>query len=126
MIKVTIKGDGSKTNKFLEKALNVIKLGELDKYGREGVQALSASTPKDSGKTAECWYYKIIRSGDTTKIEWLNSNTNEGIPIVILIQYGHASKSGVYVQGIDFINPSMKSVFNTMRDEIWKELISNE
>lgn len=122
MIKVSVKGDWSKTNRFLERALNVIHLGELDKYGRQGVDALSAATPKDSGKTADSWYYKIVRTKRGTKIEWLNSSQNDGVPIVILLQYGHGFQNGRFYEGLDFINPALKPVFEEIAENAWKEL----
>lgn len=123
MIKFSTKGDWSRTNKFLERALNVVKLGELDRYGQAGVEILAAATPKDSGETASSWYYKIVRSHGSVSIQWLNSSQNQGIPIVILLQYGHGLKNGGYVQGIDFINPALKPVFEDIADNAWKELI---
>lgn len=122
MIKFSQKGDWSKTNNFLERALNVVNLGIFDKYGKEGVKALAAATPVDSGVTADSWYYKIIRNEYGVKIEWLNSNVNQGIPIAILIQYGHGLQNGSYIQGIDFINPAIKPIFNKIAEEAWKEL----
>lgn len=122
MIKFSQKGDWSKTNKFLERSLNVIHLGTLDRFGKEGVQALAAATPQDTGETAASWYYKIVRDSQGTRIEWLNSNSNQGIPIAILIQYGHGLQNGVYIQGIDFINPAIKPIFNKIADDAWKEL----
>lgn len=122
MIKFSQKGDWSKTNNFLERALNVVHFGIFDKYGKEGVKALAAATPVDSGATADSWYYKIIRNEYGVKIEWLNSNVNQGIPIAILIQYGHGLQNGSYIQGIDFINPAIKPIFNKIAEEAWKEL----
>lgn len=123
MIKFSTKGDWSRTNKFLERALNLVKLGELDKYGQKGVDVLAAATPKDSGETASSWYYKIVRSRGGVSIQWLNSSQNQGIPIVILLQYGHGLHNGGYVQGIDFINPALKPIFKEIADNAWKELI---
>lgn len=122
MIKISAKGDWSRTNSFLERALNIIKLGELDKYGREGVEVLAAATPEDTGKTASSWYYKVSRTRAGAKIEWLNSSQNQGIPIVILLQYGHGFQNGGYVQGIDFINPALEPVFEEIANNAWKEL----
>lgn len=124
MITVTCKGDWKKTNTFLERCLNLFKLGKLDQCGREGVKALQAATPVDTGETAKSWYYKIERKRGSFSIVWLNSNQNQGIPIAILIQYGHGLQNGVYVKGIDFINPAMKTIFDDMADDLWKELIS--
>ena len=122
MITFSKKGDWSKTNRFVEKALNVIKLGMLDKYGKEGVSALKAATPSDTGKTAESWYYRIVRENEQVRIEWLNSNVNDGIPIAILIQYGHGLQNGAYVKGTDFINPAIRPIFNEIAEEAWKEM----
>lgn len=124
MITLTYKGDWRKTNTFLERCLNLVKLGKLDECGRRGVQALQAATPVDTGETAKSWYYKIERKSGSTSVVWLNSNQNQGIPIAILIQYGHGLQNGVYIKGTDFINPAMKAVFDEMADNLWKELIS--
>ncbi len=122
MIHVSVKGDFKKTNSFLERAANLFKLGILDKYGRRGVDALRAATPVDTGETANSWYYRIVRNKRGTAIEWLNSSTNEGIPIVILLQYGHGFEGGGYYEGLDFINPAMRPVFEQIAEEAWREL----
>ena len=122
MIKFTQKGDWSKTNNFLERALEVVKMGELDKYGKSGVEALKNATPKDTGKTAESWSYQITHYKEGATIEWLNSNINKGIPIAILIQYGHGLQNGGYVNGVDYINPAMGPVFDSAAHDTWKEL----
>ena len=89
MITFRQKGDFSKLNKYLERAKEAVKLGELDKYGREGVAALASATPTDSGLTARSWYYEIKRQNGSVSIVFKNSNINEGVPIVIILQYGH-------------------------------------
>ena len=122
MINITVKGDWSKTTTFLERALNVFHAGQLDRYGRAGVDALSNATPKDSGVTASSWYYKISGTGSGVKIEWLNSSQNKGLPIVILLQYGHGFQNGGYYPGLDFINPALKPVFDQIAEDAWKEL----
>jgi len=122
MIKVSVKGDWSRTNRFLERCLNFAKLGELDKYGKLGVDVLAKATPEETGETASSWYYQIIRDRGSVRIEWLNSSQNEGIPIVILLQYGHGYQNGTYFEGIDFINPALKPVFEEIADNAWKEL----
>lgn len=122
MIEFTQKGDFSKTNNFLERALNVVKLGNLDRYGREGVEVLSANTPKDTGKTASSWYYRINRSKNSVQLQWCNSNMTDGIPIAILIQYGHGLQNGAFLEGEDFINPSIRPIFNEIANNIGKEL----
>ena len=122
MITIQVKGDLKKTTSFLERALEVFNLGILDKYGRRGVDVLSAATPKDSGVTADSWYYRISRRKNGVAIEWLNSSQNEGIPIVILLQYGHGFDGGGYYEGLDFINPAMRPLFDEITEEAWKEL----
>lgn len=122
MIRVSVKGDFKKTNSFLERAKNLFGLGILDKYGRRGVDALRAATPKDTGETANAWYYRVVRNRRGTAIEWLNSSKNEGIPIVILLQYGHGFQNGGFYEGLDFINPAMRPVFEQIADDAWKEL----
>lgn len=117
------KGDFRKTMSFLERAKETVKMGILDKYGKEGVRALSENTPRDTGKTAESWEYTIERTADAVRIIWTNSNTTpEGIPIAVLIQYGHATGNGGYVEGRDFINPTMRPIFDAIANNAWKEL----
>lgn len=122
MITFTHKGDFSRTNKFLERALEIVKLGELDKYGRQGVEALKANTPVDSGKTAESWDYEIERTKSGAKIYWYNTNENKGVNIAVILQYGHGTKNGGYVKGRDYINPAIQPVFDEIADEAWKEM----
>ena len=101
---------------------NVIKIGDLDKYGREGVAALSAATPKESGLTANSWYYEIERSKDSVSISFHNSNINKGVPIAIILQYGHGTRNGGYVEGIDYINPAIQPLFNKIAEDAWEEV----
>lgn len=122
MISISQKGDFSKLTGFLERMKNVIKIGDLDKYGREGVAALSAATPKESGLTASSWYYEINREKDSVSISFHNSNINKGVPIAIILQYGHGTKNGGYVEGIDYINPAIQPLFNKIADDAWKEV----
>ena len=122
MISISQKGDFSKLTGFLEKMKNVIKIGDLDKYGREGVAALSAATPKESGLTANSWYYEIERSKDSVSISFHNSNINKGVPIAIILQYGHGTRNGGYVEGIDYINPAIQPLFNKIAEDAWEEV----
>lgn len=123
MVKFTHKGNLSKTTRFLQKARGVNFRKILDKYGKEGVLALAAATPRDTGTTAASWGYQIIQNGSkSSTITWTNSNTNNGVPIAILIQYGHGTGNGGYVQGRDYINPTMKPIFDKIADEAWKEV----
>lgn len=116
------KGDFSKVNNWLEKLLNASHRGVLDKYGRMGVEALSKATPVDTGLTASSWYYEISRTSTSVSINFMNSNRNKGVPIAFILQYGHGTGTGGYVQGRDYINPALQPVFEQMRDELWKEV----
>ena len=115
-------GSFKKTNHFLERALESVKLGDLDRFGRMGVEALRSATPKDTGRTAESWNYRIIREKDNTRIEWVNDNIVDGIPIAVLLQYGHATRNGGWVEGRDYINPAIRPIFDQIASNAWKEL----
>ena len=122
MITFHQKGDFSRTNKYFEKLLNVIKLGELDKYGRQGVAALAAATPRLTGKTSESWEYRIERGKDSASIQWYNTNENKGVNIAIILQYGHGTRNGGYVRGRDYINPAIQPLFDEIAETAWKEI----
>lgn len=122
MVSFHSKGDFSKSNRFLEKTLEAVKVGDLDKYGRIGVEALSAATPYDTGKTSQSWEYEITRSEKTVKIVFKNSNIVKGVPIAIILQYGHVTRNGGYVQGRDYINPAIRPIFDEIADSAWKEV----
>lgn len=122
MIKFELKGDFSKTKRFLEKTKNAIKVGELDKYGRAGVAALSSATPVDSGKTASSWYYEIERQNGKVIIHFNNSNIVNGVPIAIILQYGHGTGTGGWVEGRDYINPAIQPIFDNIANSAWKEV----
>lgn len=95
----------------------------LDKYGELGVNALRSATPVDTGETAESWTYSIRQTRDSISIEWNNTNESKGIPVVVLIQYGHVA-NGSYVYGRDFINPTMRPIFDEIAENLWKEVTS--
>ena len=122
MITFRQKGDFSKLTRFLEKAKEAVHLGDLDKYGRAGVEALASATPVDSGKTADSWYYEIKNQNGVASITFLNSNVNKGVPIAIILQYGHGTGTGGWVQGRDYINPAIQPVFDKIADEAWEEV----
>ncbi len=122
MINIRQKGDFKNLSSFLEKTKEKLNLGLLDKYGREGVAALQAATPKDTGKTSESWYYKIERKNGSVSLTFHNSNQNKGVPIAIILQYGHATGNGGYVEGIDYINPALRPIFDKIAEEAWKEV----
>lgn len=122
MIGFSQKGEFSKTENFLEKARKILELSKLDKYGEMGVKALELATPKDSGKTASSWYYEIERKDNSLTVTWSNSNVNKGVVVAVLLQYGHGTGTGGYVRGVDYINPALKPVFDSIVESIWKEV----
>ena len=121
-IHITCSGDLSKTMKFLNRLQNKEYLNILSTYGKRGVDALRSATPVDTGKTADSWYYEINQDRDSTSINWCNSNVNKGVIIALILQYGHGTGTGGYVQGTDYINPAMKSIFDDLANECWKEV----
>lgn len=122
MIKFKSKGDFTKTISYMNKASKAINLSILDKYGKMGVAALAAATPVDSGKTSKSWRYEITRTSKSATITFLNSNIQNGVPIAIILQYGHGTRNGGYVQGQDYINPALEPVFKRLSDEAWREV----
>ena len=122
MITLSSKGDFSKLNNYLEKLRESAKVGILDKYGRAGIEALSAATPVDSGLTASSWYYEIEHSDTGASISFFNSNVNEGVPIAIILQYGHGTGTGGWVEGRDYINPSIQPIFDQIANDVWREV----
>lgn len=122
MISFRQKGDFSKLNKFLERAKAAARLSILDKYGREGVAALASATPFESGKTADSWYYEIKHDNGSATITFNNSNVNKGVPIAIILQYGHGTGTGGWVEGRDYINPAIQPIFDKIVDAAWKEV----
>lgn len=118
----SVKGGFSKTTKHLErlKRLNIAKI--LDKYGKSGVAALSAATPVDTGLTAASWYYKVQVGDHTSTLVFCNSNVQNGVPIAIILQYGHGTRNGGYVQGRDYINPAIQPIFDSLAKEALGEV----
>lgn len=122
MIRFSHKGDFSKTQKFFERMKEVVRLGDLNKYGREGVAALASATPVDSGLTASSWYYEIEHQRKSATISFHNSNIQNGVPIAIILQYGHGTRNGGWVQGRDYINPAIQPIFDKIANDAWKEV----
>ena len=122
MIRFRQKGDFSKLTRFLERAKEVVKIGDLDRYGRAGVAALASVTPTDSGLTANSWYYEIERGNGVTKIIFNNSNIQNGVPIAVILQYGHGTGTGGWVEGRDYINPAIQPIFDEIAENAWKEV----
>ena len=125
MITFRQKGDFSKLTRFLEKAKETVGRGDLDRYGREGVAALASATPIDSGLTASSWYYEIENRNGSVTISFNNSNIQNGVPIAIMIQYGHGTGTGGWVQGRDYINPAIQPIFDRIANDVWKEVIKS-
>lgn len=122
MIKFRHKGDFSKSFRYLERVKGAVRLSDLDKYGREGVAALASATPVDSGLTAKSWYYEITRTNGSVSINFNNSNIQNGVPIAVILQYGHGTGTGGYVQGRDYINPAIRPIFDRIANDAWREV----
>ena len=115
-------GDFSKATKYLEDIKKVAKLELLNKYGQAGVAALSSATPVETGKTASSWSYVIVEKDGADVIEFHNSNIVSGVPIAIILQYGHGTGTGGHVQGRDYINPAIQPILDSLSEELWKEV----
>lgn len=122
MISFRQKGDFSKLDRYLERAKEAAKIGVLDKYGREGVAALASATPVKTGKTANSWRYEIKRQNGSVSLEFYNSNINKGVPIAIILQYGHGTGTGGWIEGRDYINPAIQPIFDRIAEDAWKEV----
>ena len=124
-VKFEVSGGFTKTERFLNRMKRREYLNVLDEFGRDGVQALRNATPVDSGATAEAWDYEIKRTRNYTEIVWTNSNINDGVPIAVILQYGHGTGTGGYVQGRDYINPAIRPVFDKIAEKAWKVVTSS-
>ena len=122
MISFRQKGDFSKTKRYLERVKSAARLSILDKYGRKGVVALASATPTETGKTASSWFYEISHNKGSATITFSNSNINKGVPIAIILQYGHGTGTGGWVEGRDYINPAIQPIFDEIANEAWKEV----
>ncbi len=121
-IRITSKGKFRKTRRFLKKASDRKIFNNLVRYAQKGVEALAAATPVESGMTAVSWRYEVAYSNGTAKINWINDNINDGQVIALLIQYGHGTGTGGWVEGRDYINPAIQPIFDEIRDDVWKEV----
>lgn len=122
MIKVRQSGSFDKTELFLKKNKGKDYTLILEKFAREGIQLLRSATPKDTGLTSESWDAKVFKTKSGFKIIWTNSHVENGVPVVILLQYGHGTQSGTFVEGRDFINPAMRPLFDRIAENLWKEV----
>lgn len=124
MIRFVHKGDFGRTTRFLTKVKNLRIEQILNKYGQMGVEVLAAATPVDSGKTAASWSYEVEGGVGNCAIYWTNDHTNEGYNIAILINYGHGTGTGGYVESNPFISPAIQPIFQAIADAAWKEVTS--
>lgn len=122
MFRFTSKGDYSKASRYFSRMLEASKMQILEKYGNKGVAALASATPVDSGLTASSWYYRIERTGTKTGIYFLNSNVNDGVQIAVILQYGHGTGTGGWVEGRDYINPAIQPIFDEIVEAAWREV----
>jgi len=113
-----------KTEKFLRDLQRGNQFKDLERYGQMGVDALASATPRDSGETAQSWTYEIIRNSTNVGITWLNTNNNNGANVAILLQYGHGTGTGGYVQGYDYINPALRPIFDRIANEVWRAILT--
>ena len=123
MISVSHKGDFNNLETLINRVLRRDYLNILAEYGRKGVEALKAATPVDTGLTRDSWEYEITANSKKTSIYWTNSNIQNGVPIAIILQYGHGTKNGGYVQGVDYINPALAPIFSQMANEAWRRIV---
>lgn len=123
---ITTKSSGSfkNTKAFFARVQNGSIFSELSAYGQQGVDALSNATPRDSGETANSWQYHIFKKNGKYGVAWYNTHVVDGIPIAIILQYGHGTGTGGYVQGYDYINPAIRPIFDKIADDVWKKVIS--
>lgn len=118
------KGDFKNTDRFLTRMSKADFDAAIDQYARQGVSALAAATPIDSGETANAWDYTVQKSKNSFSIIWTNSHIDDGVPIAIILQYGHGTGTGGYVQGRDYINPAIRPIFDSIAENVWKVVTS--
>lgn len=122
MITFRQKGDFKTLDGYFGRLKKGQNINTLNRYGEEGVRALADATPKDTGLTASSWRYRIVQGKESVSITFDNTNIQNGVPIAIILQYGHATRNGGYVQGIDYINPAIRPVFERLAEEAWEEV----
>ena len=122
VIEMRQSGDFKKNLTFLTNLRKKSIRPILEKYGQKGVEALAEATPKATGKTAASWSYEIKMDKSGATLCWKNSNIVDGVPIAVILQYGHGTRNGAYVQGVDYINPALAPIFSALADELWKEV----
>lgn len=125
MIRFKEKGNFSKLDHYFKRSRKAVSNINLDQFGQRGVDALSKATPVDTGLASKSWYYKIVKTKDSATIMFNNSNIENGVPIAIILQYGHATRNGGWVEGRDYINPSIQPIFDELAKNAWKEVTKN-
>ena len=126
MIQFKQKGDFGKLDNFFRKATDVINMQIIKQYCDEGIKRLEKATPKDTGVTSKSWSYDIKKQNGLITISFLNSNINKGVPIAVILQFGHATKNGGWVEGIDYINPAIRPIFEKIADDSWDYIINTK
>lgn len=122
MIRVTSSGSFDKTLRFLNRIRGPSIFSSLHHHGRVGVEALSRATPSETGETANSWGYQVSSSRGKHSISWFNTNEVDGVNIAVIIQYGHGTGTGGYVQGRDYINPAMRPIFDRIAEDVWRQV----
>lgn len=122
-IRFTHKGDFSKTTKFLTRVTQTVRRSDLERYAKKGVAALASATPVETGLTADSWTYEIITKKGSITINFINTNVQQNVPIAVIIQYGHGTGTGGWVEGRDYINPVIQPLFDKAANELWREVI---
>lgn len=122
MIKFKQKGNFLKTERYFRRARKGVNIRTLEKYAKRGVAALASATPVDTGLTASSWYYKILNTNGVITISFNNSNIQNKVPIAIILQYGHGTRNGGWVEGRDYINPAIQPIFDEIAKDAWKEV----
>jgi hypothetical protein len=125
MIRTTSSGSFAKTLGFLENIKPQRLFANLERHGQRGVDTLSSATPSETGETATSWGYKILRTKGRYSIIWFNTHEDDGVNIAVIIQYGHGTGTGGYVQGRDYINPAMRPIFDQIRDDVWRQVTND-
>lgn len=122
MIRIRQRGDFSKITRYLQRVKDEVIIEILNRHGREGVTALASATPVDTGLTANSWYYQVERNNGKYSLAFYNSNIQNGVPIAVILQYGHGTRNGGWVQGVDYINPALRPIFDKISNEAWREV----
>lgn len=122
MIRLSSPGSFAKTIAFATFLKGDKMFSDLNAYGRQGVDALRSATPVDSGLTAQSWNYRIVKKKGKWQVQWFNTNDVDGVNVAVILQYGHATRSGGYIDGIDYINPALEPIFRHLADNVWKKV----